>query len=327
MAKSENQKMKLLYILKLLEEKSDENHPVSTQQIIDYLDRQQIKAERKTVYSDIRTLEDFGYEIAAKKGKESGYYLKTRRFETAELKLLVDAVLASKFITAQKTKQLIKKLTDLSSIYDSGQLKRQLFMERIKNENDQVYLNVDEIHRAIRENKKIAFYYYSWGKDKRLHARRNQKRYRISPFYLIWKDEYYYLVAFDEEQGITKYYRVDKMQEMEVLEEKREGHEITGQVNPAEIASRDFSMFAGKNQSVTLFFPEEMIGVVIDRFGKDITIRQRDEETFSARVSVSVSKQFFGWLSGFGGQIKIEMPGEVREEYIAYLQEILDTYN
>ncbi len=319
--------MKLLYILKLLEEKSDENHPVSTQQIIDYLDQQQIRAERKTVYSDIHTLEEFGYEIAARKGKESGYYLKSRRFETAELKLLVDAVLASKFITAQKTKQLIKKLTDLSSVYDAGQLKRQLYMERIKNENDQVYLNVDEIHRAIRENKKIAFYYYSWGKDKRLHARRNQKRYRISPFYLIWKDEYYYLVAYDSEAALTKYYRVDKMQDMEVLEENREGHEITGQVNPAEIASRDFSMFAGKNQSVTLFFPEEMIGVVIDRFGKDITIRQRDEELFSARVSVSVSQQFFGWISGFGGRIRIEMPLEVKQEYVEYLKTLLAVYD
>ena len=319
--------MKLLYILKLLEEKSDENHPVSTQQIIDYLDQQQIRAERKTVYSDIHTLEEFGYEIAARKGKESGYYLKSRRFETAELKLLVDAVLASKFITAQKTKQLIKKLTDLSSIYDAGQLKRQLYMERIKNENDQVYSNVDEIHLAIRENRKIAFYYYSWGKDKRLHARRNQKRYRISPFYLIWKDEYYYLVAYDSEAALTKYYRVDKMQDMEVLEEKREGHEITGQVNPAEIASRDFSMFAGKNQSVTLYFPEEMIGVVIDRFGKDITIRQRDEELFSARVSVSVSKQFFGWISGFGGAIRIEMPREVKQEYVQYLGELLKAYD
>ena len=327
MAKSENQKLKLLYLLKLLEEKSDEEHTVSTREIIEYMDQNGIAVERKTVYSDLKALQEFGYPVKLKKGRSNpGAYLDSRRFELPELKLLVDAVLASKFITAEKTKELIRKIAELASVHQAKALRRQVYVDRIKNENDQVYANVDEIHRAMQENLQIAFFYYSWGKDKQLHARRANKRYQVSPFFLVWRDEYYYLVAYDGEAEKTKYYRVDKMQEMEITSEKRIGHEVTGKVNPAEIARSDFSMFSGNTQPVTLTFPEEMIGVVIDRFGKELTIRDRGEGVFSVRIPVSVSPQFFGWLTGLSGKVKILMPEAVKEEYLAYLQKISESY-
>ncbi|MCR5418081.1 MAG: WYL domain-containing protein [Lachnospiraceae bacterium] len=328
MAKSENQKLKLLYILKYLSEESDEEHLVSTQDIIAYLERHQISAERKTIYADLHLLEDFGYDILQVKSRVGGgYCLATRDFELAELKLLVDAALASKFITEKKTRELIGKLGKLASRHDAGQLERAVYVERIKNDNESIYYIVDEIHRAMQEDKQISFHYYDWGSDRKLHARREGKTYEASPFFLIWKDEYYYLVAYDADAGKSKYYRVDKMKDLQVLSERREGKEITGKENPVQIAGRDFSMFAGKTETVIMDFPEEMIGVVIDRFGKDITIRERSEGVYTTHVTISVSHQFFGWLTGLGGKVRLVSPAGVVEEYRDFLQQVAKIYD
>ena len=326
MARSENQKLKLLYILKCLEEKSDEDHPVSTKEIIDYLDGYDIALERKTLYKDIALLTDFGYDILSTKAKEnSGYYLASRSFELAELKLLADAVASSKFITAKKTKDLLDKIGLLTSKRDAAGLRRRVYVDRIKNDNESIYYSVDDIHRAMGENRQIKFVYYEWGTDKVLHPRKDGAFYEVSPFFLIWKGDYYYLIAYDEESEKTKYYRVDKMKELSMSLKPRSGHEITGSLDPMQIAERDFSMFAGSDDVVTLSFPEEMVGVVIDRFGKDISLRTQDDGC-RARVNVSVSPQFFGWLSGFSGKIKIAGPEEVVESYRDYLKNLLDLY-
>ncbi len=326
MAKSENQKLKLLYILKILQEKSDEKHPVSTKELIDYLDREGIAAERKTIYTDIHALEDFGYPVKIRKGKTSGYYLESREFEMAELKMLADAVLACKFISQSKTKEIIDKLSSMTSVHEAKQLQRQVWVERIKNAGEGILENVDRIHMAIMDHKKIAFTYFSWGTDKQLHARRNAKIYRISPFFLIWKDEYYYLIAYDSEAAQTKYYRVDKMKDISILEEKREGSDVTGAVNPADVVKRDFSMYAGEQETLTLTFPEDMIGVVIDRFGKEISLRKREEDLYSARVQVSLSPIFYGWLTGFSGKIRILQPESVKSAYLQYLKDAISQY-
>ncbi len=332
MAKSEKQKLKLLYIIKYLSAESDEEHPVSTKQLIEYLDRMDISVERKTIYSDIRLLVDFGFDIVSiKAGDRSGYYLASRRFELAELKLLADAVLASKFITAKKTRELIGKISTLSSSYDASKLRRQVYVDRIKNDNESIYYSVDEIHRAMFENRQIAFVYHVWGTDRRLHPKKKGGKYIVSPFYLIWKDGYYYLVAFDARDEKTKYYRVDKMKKLEICSGARTGHEITGREDPALMASRVFSMFAGDEENVTLSFTEDMAGVIIDRFGRNIMIRPDEDmpggiKRFRTHINVDVSPQFYGWISGLSGKVVIEGPPRVRLSYKQYLENMLEKY-
>ncbi len=328
MAKSEGQKLKLLYILKWLTERTDESHAMSGQEIIEALEKEGISAERKSIYSDIQALRDFGYDIiTTKKRDNSGYYMASREFELAELKLLVDAVQSSKFITAKKSKVLIEKLEKLVSRYDAKQLQRQVYVsERNKNSNESIYYSVDDIHKAIQENKRIRFKYYDWGADKQMHFRKDGAFYEVSPFFLVWKDENYYLVAFDEKESIMKHFRVDKMHSLSVVKKDRAGIDDAKKINPAVYTQQNFGMFAGDEQMITLQFPEKQIGIIIDRFGKEIDIRNRGEGICSARVMVAVSNQFFGWVTGLGGLVQIMSPESVVSDYKAYLKQILEEY-
>lgn len=324
MAKSEGQKLRILYILDYLRLESDEEHPVSTQKLIDMLDAKGIHAERKTIYDDISRLNEYGYEILQVQNRlGGGYYLGTRKFELAELKLLVDAVQSSRFITRKKSKELIKKLEDEVSRYDCSKLKRQVYVaERVKTDNERIYYNIDGIHQGIQTNHKISFIYMDWNANKQLVPRGNDAKV-VSPWALIWRDDNYYLAAFDGTDGIMKHYRVDKMKDVTVLEDRREGLEQFEQVDLAQYSNRTFGMFGGREEIVTLEFPERLIGLLIDRFGKEISIRKGENDCFLGRVRLKVSGQFFGWLTGIGKEIRIASPESVREEYKTWLEEIL----
>lgn len=327
LAKSANQKLKLLYIIKILSEKTDEEHSISTQNLIAELEKYEISAERKSIYDDIQQLQQFGYDIVSSKSKNAGgYYLASREFELPELKLLVDAVQSSKFITIRKSKELIKKLESFASVYEGKQLQRQVFVSnRVKTENEKIYYNVDEIHRGIQLNRKISFQYFEWNIEKKMQFRKEGERYQVSPWALIWRDENYYLVAFDEKDSKIKHYRVDKMNEISQEEKEREGLEHFEQFNIAEYANKTFGMYGGREEIVTLQFSNALVGVVLDRFGKDIDIRKRDESHFSVRVKVALSGQFYGWITGIGPEAKIIAPVGVVEEYKKYLEDILKT--
>ena len=324
MAKSEGQKLRILYILDYLRLESDEEHPVSTQKLIDMLDAKGIHAERKTIYDDISRLNEYGYEILQVQNRlGGGYYLGTRKFELAELKLLVDAVQSSRFITRKKSKELIKKLEDEVSRYDCSKLKRQVYVaERVKTDNERIYYNIDGIHQGIQTNHKISFIYMDWNAKKQLVPRGNDAKV-VSPWALIWRDDNYYLAAFDGTDGIMKHYRVDKMKDVTVLEDRREGLEQFEQVDLAQYSNRTFGMFGDREEIVTLEFPERLIGLLIDRFGKEISIRKGENDCFLGRVRLKVSGQFFGWLTGIGKEIRIASPESVREEYKTWLEEIL----
>ena len=324
MAKSEGQKLRILYILDYLRLEGDEEHPVSTQKLIDMLDAKGIHAERKTIYDDIYRLNEYGYEILQVQNRlGGGYYLGTRKFELAELKLLVDAVQSSRFITRKKSKELIKKLEDEVSRYDCSKLKRQVYVaERVKTDNERIYYNIDGIHQGIQTNHKISFIYMDWNAKKQLVPRGNDAKV-VSPWALIWRDDNYYLAAFDGTDGIMKHYRVDKMKDVTVLEDRREGLEQFEQVDLAQYSNRTFGMFGGREEIVTLEFPERLIGLLIDRFGKEISIRKGENDCFLGRVRLKVSSQFFGWLTGIGKEIRIVSPESVREEYKTWLEEIL----
>lgn len=324
MAKSEGQKLKLLHIVKLLEEYSDENHPLSTQEIIERLEAVGIHSERKSIYDDMAKLIDFGYDIIQVHSRQGGgYYLASREFELAELKLMVDAVQSSRFITTKKSRELIKKLEKKAGKYDAGQLQRQVYVAgRIKTENESIYYNIDNIHRAIQENRQIRFQYLDWNLKKELVPREVAARV-VSPWALIWQVENYYLAAFDPQDGRMKHYRVDKMGKVEVLEQVRMGLEAFEKVDLASYTNQTFGMYGGEQETVTLQFPNELVGVVLDRFGREVDIRPLENGFFRIRVKVAVSGQFFGWLAGIGAKAQIMAPKSVREKYRNYLQEIL----
>lgn len=329
MAKSSNQKLKLLYLIKILSEQTDENHCMSAQRLIDELKRYDIKAERKSIYDDINCLIQFGYDIINVKSRtDGGYYLASREFELPELKLLVDAVQASRFITQKKSKELIAKIEKLAGPYEARKLQRQVLVAgRIKTENESIYYNVDNIHNAIQDNTQISFMYLTWNSKKELQPRRDGELYRVSPLALTCKDENYYLIAYDEEESKIKHFRVDKMSHISQLEGKRrQGLEEFGKLDVAEYTNKTFGMFGGEASSVTLQLPETMAGIVLDRFGKEITIRQLKEGLISARIKVAVSNQFYGWLTGLGREVTILSPDNVKREYREYLLDILEQY-
>ena len=303
-------------------------HMISTQELIQELEKYEVCAERKSIYDDISQLTQFGYDIVYNKNRvNGGYYLASREFELPELKLLVDAVQSSRFITRKKSNELIKKLENLSSMYEAKQLQRQVYVvNRVKTENEKIYYNVDYIHRAIQTNTQISFKYFEWTIDKKMEFKKEGQLYQISPFALVWRDENYYLVAYDEKEEKIKHYRVDKISHIQVLSCKRIGNEQFEQFDIAPYSNKTFGMFGGKEEAVSMQFSNRLIGVVLDRFGKEIDIRKREEEYFSIRVSVALSGQFYGWITGLGKDAMILAPQEVVSEYKKYLHEISQMY-
>ena len=327
MPKSEKQKLKLLYIAEILKEYTDENHTITTQEIIDRLKQEDISAERKSIYDDIAQLEYYGMDIVKLPSRlKGGYYLASREFELPELKLLVEAVSASKFVTREQSEVLIRKLKKLTSRYEADKLQRQVHVVgRIKADNKNIFYSVDALHRAIQENKQISFQYMEWNLSKELVPRKKD-HYVISPFALLWKEENYYLIGYDKQADCMKHYRVDKIKHAEVLEMPREGKEYFVEENLPWYSRNMFGMYNGRTETVTMELPNHLIGVIIDRFGKDVTIRKNGEETFLVRTDVVVSSQFFGWMAGIGKELKLRKPESVVVEYQNYLRAILDEY-
>ena len=327
MAKSENQKQKLLYIAKYLMEHTDEHHAVSTPQLIEYLSTKGIKAERKSIYNDIETLNDFGFDIIRSEQHRNGYMLASREFELAEVKLLIDLVQSSCFITEKKSRELIGKLEMLVSKYDAQGMRREIqVIGRSKTINEHIYYNVDMVHTAISRNVKIRFHYFEWDINKQIRLRKEGAFYEVSPWKMTWDNENYYLIAFDETANLMKHYRVDKMLDVDLMEEKRAGKKVFEEINMAEYSKKTFGMFAGKEKTVRLLCENQMVGVLVDKFGTDVAIRKESDTHIMAHMDVAVSPQFFGWLAGLGAKVRIESPIEVREEFADYLKNIYQLY-
>ncbi|MCQ2418865.1 MAG: WYL domain-containing protein [Clostridia bacterium] len=324
MAKSEKQKLKLLYLKDYLEQYTDPDHPASIKDILDYLAQFGIRAERKSIYSDVQYLMDYGMDIEVLHGRGGGYYVNSRQFELPELKLLVDAVQSSKFLTQRKSMALIKKLAGLSSLHEQQLLKRQVVVSgRVKTMNESIYYNVDTIHSAIAENRQISFTYSEWGLDRKRHAR--EGIYTASPFLLIWDDENYYLVAHSEKHGLT-HYRVDKMDRINLLSSPRTMLPEHERPDPTVYSKQVFNMFSGEKTQVKLRFDNSLVGVVIDRFGSDIMLIPDGPDHFIYTADIAVSPLFLGWLAGFGGRAKILFPNSLIDQYKAFCAESLAQY-
>ena len=318
MPKQEGQKSKLLTLLRILEQKTDEEHLLNVPQLVQLLEQQGILAERKSIYSDIETLRSLGFDIQLRRGRGGGYWLASRTFELSELKLLVDAVQASKFITKAKSRELIKKLERFTSRYQEDELQRQVLVSGRYNKasDERIYYSVDALHRAIFEKRQITFTYREWNMEKRLVARHNGKLYCVSPWALVWENGNYYLIAYSE--GKLKNYRVDKIAHVELLDADREGAEAYAQFDVNQYVQQMFDMFGGKEENVTLLCDKKLVGAIIDRFGTGpILIPCEDGEHFRVHVQVQVSPRFFGWVAGFDGGVQIAAPASVRRKMAA----------
>jgi len=320
------QKLKLLYLAKILMEKTDEEHTLSMPEIIAELEKHTIKAERKSIYDDIEHLKLFGLDICTVKGRTTGYYIASREFELAELKLLVDSVQASKFITRKKSMELISKIEKLTSNEYAKKLHRQVFVtERVKTLNEQIYYNVDKIHEAIADNRQITFKYFDFNVDKQKVYRKDGGIYTETPLSLTWDDENYYLITYKHKYNSYTHYRVDKMESIAISDKERLLPDKNFDLS--DYSKKMFSMFSGDETEVTLEFANELIGVVYDRFGLDIPIVKKGEEHFSCTVKVALSPNFLSWIMSFGNKARVISPQSVIDEICMFAKSITEVYS
>ncbi len=327
MAKSSFGKLKILRLWQILTENTDDEHGLTLDEIMCELHAYGIEAERKALYDDIEALRQFGVDIEKRKDRTTRYHVVSREFELPELKLLVDAVQASKFITRKKSVELIKKISSNASRHQAQKLQRQVFVtNRIKAMNESIYYSVDYIHEAINSNSKISFQYFEWNEKKQRVPRHDGALYRVSPWALSWDDENYYLIAYDSDKQMIRHYRVDKMQKISILDEERDGQEVFRDFDIALYSKKTFSMFSGNQSRITLRCKNSLAGVVIDRFGESTAFMRYDDEHFDICVDVAVSPLFFGWVASFGDEIEIVSPDEVKSEFVQSLKNILAIY-
>ena len=328
MPRSAGQKLKLLYLMDYLLQYSDAEHPVTTRQLIAHLAAHDIAAERKSIYDDIEALRTYGLDVEqVADGQLYGYYVASRRFELPELKLLVDSVQSSKFITQRKTNALIKKIETLASSYDAQRLQRQVYVAgRVKTMNESIYYNVDAVHAGISEDKKIRFRYFEYTVAKERRYRRDGAYYIVSPYALTWDDENYYMVAYETETDSIRHYRVDKMTNIATVDEPRDGAAAYRSLDMAMYSRKVFGMFSGTEERVRLRFANHLVGAVLDRLGQDVSIIPDGDAHFTVSADVIVSPQFFAWLCGFGADAQLIAPAGAVEQMKAYIEEIAALY-
>ena len=316
MARGPNQKLKLLYLSKILLEETDEEHSLTVQELIARLEQKGVQAERKSIYDDLKTLEFFGLDVQSRKGRSPGWFVGSREFELPELKLLVDAVQSSRFLTRKKSDALIRKLERLASVYQAGQLQRQVFVSgRIKVMNESIYYNVDKLHNAIASRQVITFKYFDYNMYRKKVFRRNGERYSVSPYGLIWNNDNYYLVAYDGAHQEMRHYRVDKMSEITVTSQPREGEKEYPAFDIASYGQKHFGMYGGDEMSVTLRARSSMAGVVFDRFGQDVILTPDGDDFFTVTIPLVLSPQFFGWLFALEPDVTLTAPPQAVDAY------------
>lgn len=318
-----NNKTRILLILDILKKNTDEDHALKAADILERISAEGLKCDRKTLYDDINSLMDAGVDIIHEPG--GGYKLLSRDFEDVEIRLLVDAVYSSKFISSQKTKVLAGKLKTLTSESQASSITRQIYSSDSKTPNEDVLYNVDSLSRAIQDNKQVSFEYLVWGANKKLVTKGDKIRI-LSPWALIWQDQNYYLMAYDDAAGKMKHFRVDKMRNVSVTDSLRKGREEFESLDMSEYLESTFSMYGGKQETVTLDFPEELIGIAYDRFGTDVKQRPGDKGRILVRTKCYVSNQFYGWLSGLGGDVKLVSPDFVVSSYRSFLKDLIKLY-
>lgn len=327
MSNENGSKLKILYLIQILMEKTDDNHSLTMEEIIHSLNAYGISAERKSIYRDLDQLDAFGIDVVKEvRNKNCYYHIASRRFELAELKLLVDSIQSAKFITKKKSNELIKKLERLTSDYEAGELQHEVFVtERVKTENEKILYTIDAIHQAIATNSQITFQYFNWDVNKKMVLRHDGRLYTESPWAMTLAEENYYLVCFDDNEGI-KYFRVDKMINISVTDIPRNGKKEFKQFDIADYAKKRFRMYDAPEIRVRLRCENAFAGVIIDRFGKDVIMNSVDENHFETLVDVAASKQFYAWIFAMCDGIEIIGPDEAVEEARTMVKKLAKQY-
>lgn len=328
MSKSNNQKLKLLYLLRIFWEETDEKHSLSLRQITEKLASLDISVERKTLYSDFEELRQFGFDIQQQNaGKSASYFLASRDLELAELKLLSDIINSSRFLSEKKSKTLIAKISKLLSVHEAKEINNAAFSNFRKSPNETVFYNIDSIYRAIQMDRQISFKYYQWSLDKKLNPRHGGKTYVISPYFMIWDNENYYLVAYDTQSEKIKHFRIDKIKSVDIKPNNRDGKFLFEGITPNDYATEHFGMFGGDSYRVQLEADVSLLGVIIERFGRDVNIvPSNNGKTILVQTYVVASDKFFGWLLSMGDKIKIKKPDELSQRMLSYLENIINQY-
>lgn len=327
MAGLSKQKQKLLIMEQLFNKRTDENHALTGNQLIDILAHQDIKAERKTIYDDIATLCDSGIKLEVTKiGHSNAYFLSERLFQDEELFLLADAVASSKFLTIKKSNELIKKLQSLTSDHKAKQLRRSIYVDnRTKAFNENIYYTINTVQEGIFSDRNITFNYFEYSLEKRKQLKHGGELYTVSPFQLIWENDNYYLACYCFKHKKICRYRVDRMTNVSVSDEKRcklteeEAEEMKNQRSL-------YSMYGGEEETVQIQFDNSLINVVIDRFGERVICHQNSENTFYINADVQISPTFWGWLFQFGDKAKILGPSQVTVMAQRKIKELADMY-
>jgi predicted DNA-binding transcriptional regulator YafY len=321
-------KAKILYLMRILLERTDDSHSITMSEILAALESYGITAERKSIYSDIEVLEQFGLDIIkTQEGGSYTYHVGSRQFELAELKLLVDSIQAAKFITERKSNDLIKKIESLTSDDEAKQLHRQVIVSgRVKSMNESIYYNVDVIHQAIASDVQVNFQYFQWNPDKEMELRHDGKIYKVSPWALLLDNDYYYMVAYDSEAECIKHFRVDKLRKISLTDDKRIGKKEFKAFDVVAYANKMFDMFDGEDEAVTIECENYLAGVMIDRFGKDVNMVRKGKDHFKVKVNVAVSKQFIHWVMSLGDGAKIVAPASVVDEVKSEIKRLTKLY-
>lgn len=321
-------KPRILYLLRILEQYTDEEHPLTTKQLIDKLqDEYGISAHRTTLTKDIAALQEFGVDIVTVHSTQSKYFIGSRKFELPELKLLIDAVESSRFITAKKSESLIRKIHTLTSQGQVSKLRRNNYVvDRIKPDNEQIYYIVDTINDAINEGKQISFQYYDYSGLKKKVLKNKGEIYKLSPYKLIWSGDYYYVIGYSEKKGKVINFRVDRIAAAPTILSEN-AIPVPKDFDLENFTKEVFFMFSGDEVEVDLQCDNSLMKTMIDRFGENVKTLAYDMTSFRLITEVSVSPTFFGWVFGFNGKVKILGPKNVKEQYYKMISEAMNSLN
>ena len=317
MAQDNCQKIKLLKLVELLRQETDEEHPLATMEICRRLDAMGISCERRTLSKDIALLNEQGFEVMWRwVGKEKGYYIEDRSFSIPELKILIDAVQASSFITEKKTAELIAKIADLGGSHRADILKSNMvcFNTR-KHSNESIYYNVGFLEDALHQQKKVIFRYYDLNENGEKVYRRDGHRYVVEPVALVFNEDNYYMICYSSRHDNTANYRIDRMDHVEIIEDPISEKALSLREEIGGYTEQVFKMYGGQPVDIVIEFDDKIIGAVYDKFGEDTKMMRSGEGKCIATVKVQLSPVFWGWLFQFAGELKVLSPESVVDEY------------